>query len=61
MNREAALLRTETYSIFTGKRSYLDEYLQELGRLRFIESQDDIKKSKLRKKKQNVFTHSIKI
>ena len=50
MNREAALLGTETYSIFTGKRPYLDEYLQELGRLRFIESQDDIKKIKVEKK-----------
>jgi predicted glycosyltransferase len=27
-----------TFSIFTGKRPYLDEYLQENGKLRFIEN-----------------------
>lgn len=44
MNREAALLGTNAYSIFTGRRPYLDEYLQELGKLKFIESKDDLKK-----------------
>lgn len=42
MNREAALLGTKTYSIFTGRRPYLDEYLQELGKLRFIEKKGEI-------------------
>jgi predicted glycosyltransferase len=42
MNREAALLGTRTYSIFTGKRPYLDEYLQEVGKLKFIESDKDL-------------------
>ena len=42
MNRESALLGTRTYSIFTGKRPYLDEYLQELGRLKFISSIEEI-------------------
>lgn len=37
MNREAALLGVPTYSIFTGRRPYLDEYLQEAGRMTFIE------------------------
>lgn len=37
MNRESALLGTKTYSIFTGKRPYLDEYLQDMGKLKFIE------------------------
>ena len=37
MNRESALLGTETYSIFTGHRPYLDEFLNQQGRLRFIE------------------------
>jgi hypothetical protein len=38
MNRESALLGVPTFSIFTGKRPYLDEYLQENGKLRFIEN-----------------------
>ena len=37
MNREAALLGTPTYSIFTGQKPYLDEYLQSQGRLLFID------------------------
>ncbi len=44
MNREAALLGIPTYSIFTGKRPYLDEYLSQMGRLCFIRDVDDIKK-----------------
>ncbi|MBC8486162.1 MAG: DUF354 domain-containing protein [Bacteroidetes bacterium] len=42
MNRESALLGTKTYSIFTGRKPYLDEYLQENGKLKFIESEKDI-------------------
>ncbi|MFI5145335.1 MAG: DUF354 domain-containing protein [Ignavibacteria bacterium] len=42
MNRESALLGTKTYSIFTGKRPYLDEYLESLGRLKFINAADEI-------------------
>ncbi|MFC2093298.1 DUF354 domain-containing protein, partial [Bacteroidota bacterium] len=42
MNRESALLGTRTYSIFTGRRPYLDEYLQDLGKLKFIEKERDI-------------------
>lgn len=53
MNREAALLGTETYSIFTGRRPYLDEYLQEKGRLKFIESIADYSNIKITKKKKN--------
>ena len=44
MNREAALLGTAAYSIFTGRRPYLDEYLQQLGKLSFIESVADFNK-----------------
>lgn len=44
MNRESALLGTRTYSIFSGKRPYLDEYLQRLGKLNFVESERDIEK-----------------
>ncbi len=42
MNREAALLGTKAYSIFTGRRPYLDEYLQSTGRLKFIEKAEDL-------------------
>lgn len=42
MNREAALLGVPTYSIFTGRKPYLDEYLQEKGRLLFIDSLEKV-------------------
>lgn len=42
MNREAALLGTKAYSIFTGRRPYLDEYLREQRRLAFIEDIKDL-------------------
>lgn len=42
MNREAALLGVPTYSIFAGKRPYLDEYLEKLGRLKFINNVNEI-------------------
>lgn len=59
MNREAALLGIPTYSIFAGKRPYLDEYLEKLGRLKFINYVKEIEKinpSRLHKK--NILLHS---
>lgn len=50
MNRESALLGTETYSIFTGRRPYLDEYLQEQGKLTFIEKPKDFDKIAVERK-----------
>lgn len=50
MNRESALLGTETYSIFTGRRPYLDEYLQEQGKLKFIENPKDFDKITVERK-----------
>ena len=44
MNRESALLGTPTYSIFTGRRPYLDEYLSEQGKLRFVQGIDEVEK-----------------
>ncbi|MCS7052614.1 MAG: DUF354 domain-containing protein, partial [Ignavibacterium sp.] len=59
MNREAALLGTPTYSIFTGKRPYLDEYLSEMGRLSFINKIDDIKKIEPKRlTEKRILTHS---
>ena len=42
MNRESALLGVPTYSIFTGRKPYLDEYLQEQGKLTFIDELEKI-------------------
>jgi predicted glycosyltransferase len=42
MNREAALLGLPTYSIFTGRRPSVDEYLQAQGKLRFINDNNDV-------------------
>jgi len=53
MNRESALLGTETYSIFTGRRPYLDEYLCEQGRLTFIENRVDFNSIIVQKKIKN--------
>lgn len=49
MNREGALLGTKTYSIFTGRRPYLDEYLANKGRLVFINRSDDFLSIKIKK------------
>ncbi len=38
MNREAGLLGVPVYSIFTGRKPYLDEYLAEQGKLTFIDT-----------------------
>lgn len=37
MNRESSLLGVPTYSIFTGRKPYLDEHLAAEGRLTFID------------------------
>lgn len=42
MNRESALLGTRTISMFTGKRPAIDEYLSKSGKLRFIDSPNDV-------------------
>ena len=40
MNREAAVLGVPVFSIFTGRRPYLDEYLAAQGRMRFVDTLD---------------------
>lgn len=54
MNRESALLGTKTYSIFTGKRPYLDEYLEENNRLKFITTKEEIENIKAERMKSKV-------
>ena len=62
MNRESALLGTKTFSIFTGERPYLDEYLQSIGRLTFIENSEDFSKIEVKKeKKTDIQLHSKNI
>lgn len=62
MNRESALLGTETYSIFKGRKPYLDEYLRDLGLLNFIESPSDLKKISIeRKMKKKVFKYNVNL
>ncbi len=50
MNREAALLGTEVYSFFTGKKPYIDTYLESIGRLKFLRYPEDVKKIEIQKK-----------
>ena len=50
MNRESALLGVPTYSIFTARKPYLDEYLSEQGRLTFIDTMEKIELLKLSKR-----------
>lgn len=53
MNREAALLGVPTYSVFTGRRPYLDEYLHEQGRLTFIDDARQIESIPIAKRPVN--------
>jgi predicted glycosyltransferase len=50
MNREAALLGVPTYSIFTGRKPYLDEHLAGQGRLAFIDTMEKVGLIDIRKR-----------
>jgi hypothetical protein len=50
MNRESALLGVPTYSIFTGRKPYLDEYLAERGRMTFIDTLEKVDLLKVEKR-----------
>lgn len=43
MNRESVLLGVPTFSIFSGKKPFLDELLQGQGKLNFLETFDEIR------------------
>lgn len=49
MNRESALLGTKTYSIFKGRKPYLDEFLESDGKMNFINDIEDLKKIEIKK------------
>jgi predicted glycosyltransferase len=53
MNREAAVLDVPVYSIFRGKLGAVDRYLSETGRLKLIQSKQDLKKIQLIKRSRS--------
>ncbi len=53
MNREAALMGVPAYSVFTGRKPYLDEYLEHEGRLAFINTVSDIDKILITKRESS--------
>jgi len=53
MNREAALMGVPTYSVFTGRKPYLDEYLEQEGKLAFINTVADIDKILITKRESS--------
>ena len=53
MNREAALLGTPVYSIFSGKLGSLDDYMQKQGLIKFIRDEKEISKIEIKKKNEN--------
>jgi len=62
MNRESSLLGTKTYSIFKGRKPYLDEYLQSKGKLQFLQSHNDlqnIRVDRFRKNNNIKFTNDL--
>jgi predicted glycosyltransferase len=59
MNRESALLGVPTFSIFTGKRPAMDEYLNQQGKLNFVETAKEIETIPVEKRTiQNYFRPS---
>ncbi len=59
MNRESALIGTKTFSIFTGKKPYLDNYLQDIGRLQFIENIEQLNNIEFKKyNKKEILIHN---
>ena len=50
MNREAGLLGVPVYSIFTGRKPYLDEYLAKQGRLTFVDSLEKVESIRIVKR-----------
>lgn len=50
MNREAALMQVPVYSIFTGQKPYLDEYLASQNKLIFIDELDKLSSCEIKKR-----------
>ena len=54
MNREAALLGTPVYSIFTGRQGSLDAEMERRGVIRFIRNGQDVAKIELKPKSKDL-------
>ncbi len=52
MNREAAVLDVPVYSIFQGKLGAVDRFLSATGRLKIIQSKEDLKEINLIKRRR---------
>lgn len=50
MNREAVSLGMPAYSIFRGKKSAVDDYLEKIGKLIFLKTPDDFYRIRISKK-----------
>lgn len=50
MNREAALLGVPVYSVFTGRKPFLDEHLATQGRLTFVDRLDKVEQISFQKR-----------
>lgn len=50
MNREAALLGVPAYSIFSGRRPFVDEYLHAKGKLMLVTSESEVETIPVRKR-----------
>ncbi|RPI15747.1 MAG: DUF354 domain-containing protein [Ignavibacteriae bacterium] len=53
MNRESAMLGTKTYSIFTGKTPYIDEWLEEQGKLKMVRNVNEIANFEIKRIEKN--------
>ena len=54
MNREAAALNTPVYSFFKGKTGAVDSFLCKTGKLKMVETEKDVYKIVLEKKRVNI-------
>lgn len=57
MNREAALLGTTVYSIFTGRQGSLDAQMERQGVIKFIRNGTDVAKIELKPKPEDLAVH----
>ena len=53
MNREAAVLGTQAYTIYAGKMGSVDRYLLKNGKIKTIDRKEDFRKIKFEKKVKN--------
>ena len=54
MNREAAILGVPSYSFFKGFKGAVDEFLEKIGRLTFIDSISSIENIHIEKRQKDI-------